>query len=114
MLAGGDIPQQILVQGFVARQFGIGWLNTLCDDSVKILMLDKLYPATHHLAHASAVELILEVAVVEKWLYVRVGRLQPQLSYTLCQVEHPQHADPQWRHTMATPVDTLSSERLHE
>ncbi len=94
MLAGGNLPQQILVQGLIARQFGIGGLDTLCNNSFKILVLDELYRASYHLAHASAVELILEVAIVEEWLHMRVCRLQPQLSRTLRQVEHSQHADP--------------------
>jgi hypothetical protein len=40
MLTSGNLPQQILVQGLIARQFGVSGLDALSDNRFKILVLD--------------------------------------------------------------------------
>jgi hypothetical protein len=114
MLAGGDLSQQILVQGLVARQFGLRRLDTLVNDGLKILVRGQLHRELHHLAHAPAVELIFEIAVVEERLHMRVSGLESQLARTHRQIEYPQHANAQWRHALTTPVNAIGGEGLHE
>ena len=77
VLTRGHFAQEILVQGLVSGQLGVGGLDALFNYIAEALVFGELHAGAHHLAHAPAVEFVFEVAVFELRLHIGVRRLQP-------------------------------------
>ena len=76
-------------------------------------MLGQLDAQAHGLPEALTVKFVLEVAVIEKGLDLRVSRREPQFPLANGQLDPGGHANPYGLHAIAASIDTFGGKGLH-
>ena len=107
VLGGGHVGAEPVVQGRVGLQVGVQRFRAFLDYVGEVAMVAQFRGDAHAVPQPLAVELFLQVVVVQVGLLVRVGGLELQLARAHGQVDGNRGADAQRLHAVAAADDLL-------